>query len=302
MNPPEKNQGPLRPGVVAAILIAPAVAALGIFGFLVLRGCTGLFRTSPAKALFADKDAREEPAPAPRRPQGPSSSLEVLPWFAREAAAPEAQPAPERTQTRRQPQARPGPRSADSPGPARKLSEADASALAGAVGAYDDRKAFSIGARRGLLFKLGETLLRYPRVVAFGLDNDFVVKGFMSQERVRKNCGNVKTLADYLSNREDPGGISQGLACMRASLDTPGSTSAIFGSKLVRAVINQCPALDALVQDPALLGSVARANPDLVGLLTEPRFLPALVSAPEAMRVAQDVQGGLLPGARPDAP
>ena len=305
----KKTSSLLRPGVLAALWVgAPALAII----LWQLGGCRARFLASRQKApsVFAQKGQASEAAPLARpKPAGAASSLEVLPWYQGEqapapAAASSAGPAPAAGAP-----ASPGAAEAAlaglglapaAPPPAEKLAAQEEAALRGEMGVWNPEQAASLGSKKGLLFQIGKKLLRYPKVVGFVLNNDLVVKGFMSQDRVRQNCNDPKVLMGYLSNRSDPSGITMGLASIRQSLDTPGSAQALFSSKLVGAVLSQCSSIAAVTQDKSAVMSVAAANPDLISMMVDPRLVQALAASPAALQTFSNVQSA-VPGPAPAA-
>ena len=177
---------------------------------------------------------------------------------------------------------------------AAKMTDADKAALEAATGGWSGAKAAALGATRGALFKLGETVLRYPRVVRFVLDNDAVVAGFMSQERVKANCHSPQTLFSYLTNTRDGTGIKKGIESFERALTTPGSAEAIFGSKLVSTVLDRCGSIPAVTQDGQAVIAIHDANPGLARLMADVRLAKAVSTNSEAAEVYNDVRKGLM--------
>lgn len=177
-----------------------------------------------------------------------------------------------------------------------KLTPQEEGYLKGLLGGWDEKTAFAVGNKQGLLFKLGEKVMRYPRIVGFLLNNKYVVAGFMKTERVQKNCKDPKALTQYLSDTKDPTGIGLGLQAIRSSLNTPGSAAAIFGSRLTQTVLDSCPSIGSFTKDPMAVMQVASSNPEILSVMSNPGLVSALATAPAAMQTLNDAQSALSPG------
>ncbi|MEE8425072.1 MAG: hypothetical protein V3S11_04555 [Elusimicrobiota bacterium] len=94
--------------------------------------------------------------------------------------------------------------------------------------------------------------------------------------------------ADFLSNPSDPAGISLFTEGFRRSLNKPGATAAIVTSRLAHRVLTECSAVGGVTRSPALVGRVAKANPQVLLLMADPRLINALIKNPSAMRVLTD--------------
>jgi hypothetical protein len=175
------------------------------------------------------------------------------------------------------------------------LSQQEHSLIESMVGKWNDAAAFALGSDGPRLFKLGEVLLRYPRVVGAILNNPFLVKGFMSSGPVQKRCKDPQTLVSYMSNTKDPNGIRLAIKTFATSLNTPDSTSTIFGSKLVAAVLDNCPAIQTVAHDPDSVGQIATADNGVLALMTNPAFVTALAANPAALGTFNAVQTS-MPG------
>ncbi|MCX5789727.1 MAG: hypothetical protein NTX64_14670 [Elusimicrobia bacterium] len=203
---------------------------------------------------------------------------------------------PPQTPPQAEAKAPPGPASFSKPAGTGALSESERSLMERAVGTWNDAAAFALGSDGPRLFKLGEVLLRYPRVVGAILNNSFLVKGFMSSERVRNRCRNPQGLVNYLTNTADPNGIRLATKTYSTSLSTPGSTAAIFGSKLVAAVLNDCPAIQTIINDPHAVGQIAMADNGIMPLMSNPAFVTGLAANPVALGTFNAVQTSMTGG------
>ena len=97
-------------------------------------------------------------------------------------------------------------------------------------------------------------------------------------------------------NTKDPNGIRLATKTFGTSLSTPGSTSTIFASKLVAAVLDGCPAIQKIVHDPDSVGAIARADNGVLALMTDPTFVTALAANPAALGTFNAAQAGLAAG------
>lgn len=185
-----------------------------------------------------------------------------------------------------------------SPSAQGQMSEQERALLEGTVGRLDDKSLYGVGLKKGLLFQLGDRLIQHPRIVSWVLNNDFVVSGFMAQERVRRNCHDAAYLANYLSDAGDAGGITRGTRTFAAALRTPGSADAILGSKLAVTVTRQCEAMRQVADDKNAVARIAIANPELLMLLSDPRLVGAMGRNPDAASLVGAAQTHLGGGAR----
>jgi hypothetical protein len=283
------------------IVVVEIAAITGFIAFIAWSpGCNSSQSSSGAAAdLFQRKraamqTAQESPAPAPAET---SSASGVLPWVVRDSqysatetgrtAAASAAAAAAAAAAARAPSA------AGAATPPTNPDAADEAALKAATGGWTPDKAREIGSTRGLLFKLGASLLSHPKVVRLILNNDYVVDGFMSQDRVRANCNDASTLSGYLGNSGDSTGIAMGLASIRSSLDTPGSAEAIFGSKLVSTVLSRCGSIQAVSSDPSTVKMIAGTNQQMAAMLQDGRLISAVMSNSSTAAVLNNVRSSL---------
>lgn len=284
---------PPKSGVLPLVL----GALIGVPVVLMLFTCMGSRARSarPPRPVFDSKSA--EPASAPAAapsaapaPAPPPSERRDEEGFS--VLAPGQEPPESREGARRE--SRPAPAApARAPEPA--LPAAESAALESALGGWDEKKAYAAGGR---LFKLGETLLRYPKVVKHVLDNELVIKGFMALPQVQRRCHDPAAVIQYMSDARAPNGISVALETFRRSLDIPGAANAIFGSRLVGTVLRSCGSIQTVIRDREAVKAIVTANPAVLPIMSDPRFTSALGANPAAFSAFQSVQGALLP-ARP---
>ena len=286
------------------IIVALIAVGLGIALFLFFsRGCDSSGSSSiPPSEVFQKRNAPERTSSPAAARAAPSASADALQWLVREKAPQYAREGAEKTSGPAF-AADPAAASAAAPAPAAptaappsapdSLSAEDDAALKTAAGPWSAEKAREIGSKRGLLFILGKTLLSHPKLVGLVLNNDYVVKGFMSQDRVRRNCHDAASLANYLSDTQDSSGISLGLASVASSLNTPGSAQALFGSKLVSQVLDQCGSIKALTDNTTLIQQVATSNPQILSMMMDNRLVSALRVNPAAIGTLSSAQSAL---------
>jgi hypothetical protein len=122
-------------------------------------------------------------------------------------------------------------------------------------------------------------------------NNDYVVKGFMSRDTVKKATASSASLAAYLKN---PSNLSKFMAKapVQQGLKDPRLVGAMAGSKLVAAMLDT-PGGKDLLSDPSAMAGIVQANPALAGVLTNPAILKALMENPKTANVAAQLTGGI---------
>lgn len=167
--------------------------------------------------------------------------------------------------------------------------------LTGLVGGeLDADRAVGLGgARDGTWAKVMKTLGKYPKILGYVLNNEYVVKGFMSVPRAKKYCQNAGAFKSYLMN---PGGrVSKDMdvfdAVTHGHKDGPG---VVFASKMADALMG-CPSVNALKTDKAAISEIAQANPRLVQTGFDPTLLMGALSNPRVSAAAAAIKADLKP-------
>lgn len=168
-----------------------------------------------------------------------------------------------------------------------------APAAAARAAAGDPEKDRSLGLVYGALTKAAEKLLGSPKAVNALLSNEYVVKGFMSRETVKKATASSASLAAYL---KDPKNVSQFMnkPAVQKGINNQQLVDAVATSKLASALLDT-PGGKALLNDPAAIAEVVKANPGLVTVLSNPALINALMQNPRTAGLAGQLGGSLLP-------
>jgi hypothetical protein len=171
-------------------------------------------------------------------------------------------------------QAAPDSTVAVTPAPERKTGP-DEAAVAGRT-VKEQRKS---GLAYGFLTKAVGKLMNNPKAVSALLNNKYVVDGFMSRDSVKAATGSAAALAGYLKN---PMNTSQFMnkPVVQAGLNNQALFDAVAGSKLAGALLDT-PGGKALLNDPSALSDILTANPDMVGVISNPKVLGALTHNPK---------------------
>jgi hypothetical protein len=176
-----------------------------------------------------------------------------------------------------------------------ELSDAEKAALAKAAGGdlEDPRKAAEVGGSDGPWTAVLGALGRSPRLLNFLLNNDAVVKAFMSRETSQRYCRSAGAYKGYLTNTKAPGGVTHAMNVFEKVLHGSSENPTImFGSKLGGAITN-CPSVQALVKDNASIQEIATANPRMLGLMMDPALMKGLTANPTAMTAFGGIQSTL---------
>ncbi|MBI5595325.1 MAG: hypothetical protein HY928_04465 [Elusimicrobia bacterium] len=298
MAPEPENRGP-----ILALVVVMGLSGLAA-SFVMLRGGTAA-PAPPAKARAADgRPARAWPdSEAPEVPdasmisQAPErSSIDLVArpeGSARdERPGGEAKTASASEGTRAaKPAAAPGP----GPGAAGGLSDDEKSMMGEVAGRdlTDPRKAKEVAASDPLWSAAIKALAGYPRLMAYILNNDTVVKAFMSRPTSQKNCNSASAFTSYLSDTKRPRGVSHAMDVFDKVLHaSPENPTVIFSSKLAGAY-QECPSVKAIVKDPVAIGSIAQSNTRMLGMMMDPAIMKGLAANPAALASFQSVQNTL---------
>ena len=128
------------------------------------------------------------------------------------------------------------------------LSEADRRALAQAGGPADERSSYAAGATKGVLSRLAGLLADHPGAIRAIFNNPLVVKGFMSRERVQRDCRSEAGLVNWLTDTRDPKGVSAMTSAASQIMSNRQTAQAFMGSEFAVQVFS-CPSMSALSRD-----------------------------------------------------
>lgn len=233
------------------LLIVPAAVAAGALATKwVMHGAKGAPALPPPAAEAPARPAPAAPPPAPAEPyelQGdePEAQEASVSWGKQAATAG-------------------APAGGEAPAP--EASPADA------------KKSFGMGAAYGALTKAADALIGNPKALAALFNNDYVVKGFMSRDTVKRATANSASLAAYLKN---PANLSKFMAKapVQRGLNDRAAVNAVASSKLVGAMLDT-PGGQALLKDPTAVAEIVKANPELASVLANPNLMAALAGNP----------------------
>jgi hypothetical protein len=115
-----------------------------------------------------------------------------------------------------------------------------------------------------------------PKVIGAVLNNDFVVKGFMSLPRVKAATASKEAMIAYF---KDPRNINEWvkIPSVKAAYDNPEVFATASESKLLMELVST-PAANQLLGDPKAINDILEANPGLVQFLTDPKFINAVAN------------------------
>ena len=152
-------------------------------------------------------------------------------------------------------------------------------AAAPATDPKESRKDSALGFAYGALSKAAGKLLNNPKAVSALLNNDYVVKGFMSRDTVKAATASASSLSAYLKN---PANMAQFMAkpAVQGGMNDQQLVNALASSKLAAALLDT-PGGKELLNDPSAIGAIVQANPGLVGVLSSPAVLNALIQNPK---------------------
>lgn len=160
----------------------------------------------------------------------------------------------------------------------------------------DPKKAAAVAASDGLWTSVLGVVARSPRLMNFLLNNDAVVKGFMSRPTSQKFCGSASAYKGYLTNTKAPGGVNHAMDVFEKVLHAnPENPTVMFASKLGSA-ITDCPSVKSIVHDESSIQEIAQGNPRAVTMLLDPALMKGLSANPAAMTAFGGIQASLTGG------
>jgi len=141
------------------------------------------------------------------------------------------------------------------------------------------KKDTAMGFAYGALTKAAGKLLNNPKALAALFNNDYVEKGFLARDTVKKATASEAALVSYLKN---PANLSLFMAKepVQRGMNNGELVNVMASSKLVGAMMDT-PGGKALLNDPGALADVVKANPNLVTVLSNPVVLQALMQNPK---------------------
>lgn len=147
----------------------------------------------------------------------------------------------------------------------------------------EQKKSFGMGSVYGALTAAADKLLGNPKALSALFNNEYVVKGFMSRETVKKATASKASLAAYLKN---PANVERFMS--KSPVQRGMNNSELVGvmaSSLMANSMMDTPGGKALLSDPAAMAEVLKANPQLAQALANPAFASALARNPKAAGV-----------------
>lgn len=138
----------------------------------------------------------------------------------------------------------------------------------------------NVGTTKGYLSYVMDKVINNPNAVSAVLNNQYVINGFMSRESVKNATASPEALAKFLS---DGSAISNFMnnKTVQAAMNNPAVLNAAAGSGFMQSLLNT-PAGQSLMQNPQAMADIIAANPQLQGLMADPKIMSLLMSNPGA--------------------
>lgn len=141
------------------------------------------------------------------------------------------------------------------------------------------KEQMGLGYRKGYLTTAVGKVMKHPKAVKALLNNQYIVKGFMSRGTVKAATASPEALANYLKGSGPSNFINNPI--VKAALNNPAIVSAVASSGMVSAFLDT-PAAQALMKDPDALGQLVNDNPQLMQLaMQNPQTLSMLMNNPD---------------------
>lgn len=138
----------------------------------------------------------------------------------------------------------------------------------------------SVGMTKGYLSYAIGKVINNPNAMAALLNNQYVINGFMSRDSVKDATSSPEALAKFLGSGDAISNF-MGNSAVQAALNNPAVLNAAAGSGFMQSMLNT-PAGKSLMNDPQAMANLIAANPQLQGLLADPKILGLLMSNPNA--------------------
>lgn len=138
----------------------------------------------------------------------------------------------------------------------------------------------SVGMTKGYLSYAIGKVINNPNAMAALLNNQYVINGFMSRDSVKNATSSPEALAKFLGSGSAISNFMNN-AAVQAALNNPAVLNAVAGSGFMQSMLNS-PAGKSLMNDPQALANLIAANPQLQGLMADPKILGLLMSDPNA--------------------
>ena len=168
-----------------------------------------------------------------------------------------------------------------------------APAAASAAAPQEAKKSYGMGFAYGALSKAAGKLLDNPKAVSALLNNDYVVKGFMSRDTVKNATASSASLANYL---KDPQNLNKfmGKDVVQNGINNGDLVGAVATSKLAMALLDT-PGGQALLKDPRAIADIIQSNPGITGVLTNPAIMKSLAQNPKTVGVLSSINMAGVP-------
>jgi hypothetical protein len=223
-----------------------------------------------------------EPASSSTFSSGALSSVkaESLPGGSPAAASPAPAPAP-------------GPAAAP-PAPEKPAAEkpVDPKEIAAAGMPTDAAGLKRLGSDPSLLTGAISKLLDHPRILAAILNNKLVVDALMNRDDAKRDCADAGALQAGLSSPSAGAYMNQYAPLVKAVLARPDTLAAVAGSEMGSRMLD-CPSASGLAHNPSGLMAIAAANPQAVGLVSDPGIAQALSSTSQGAALLGGVQSSI---------
>jgi hypothetical protein len=153
--------------------------------------------------------------------------------------------------------------------------------------------AYKLGADNTMFGKLMAKLGKHPKISKYLLDNEFVVKGFMSSPMARRNCTDPKAAASYFQDGSSSKGSKRTLGPLNAFLKGSSESPTVLGSSKMMGAIMKCPAFNMVINDPKAVGGIIEKNPLAAQMLQDPAILKGMTASPQLLSAYAGAQAGL---------
>jgi hypothetical protein len=153
------------------------------------------------------------------------------------------------------------------------------------------REQQSFGFTKGYItYAIGKAL-NNPKAVSAILNNKYVISGFMSRDTVKAATASPEALANYLKTGNTVNTFMNN-SVVQSALNNPQVLAAAASSGMLTALLDT-PAGKSLLSNPSAMADIVTSNPELTGLMADPKIMGLLMSNPQASNyIGQMTLGG----------
>lgn len=149
------------------------------------------------------------------------------------------------------------------------------------------KEMMSIGYKKGFLSKVIGSIIDNPKALKAVFDNEYVVKGFLSRDIVKRSLSDPKFLESVLLDQKRLSNFLNN-ENVKAILNNQQALNAIAQSKMINEIMNS-PAVSHLINNPQMITSILQNNPEIGNLISNPNIIQTLSKDPRGLQILSNI-------------